>query len=147
MMYLLNIFLLQAQNPTTYDQVLYSYGPLGVFAVLMIGAIYWLVKDGKKQTDITLALFKDQTASLINERNTAVKDKDAATDKMISHLESTESKLLDIVKENSMAYNKVAESTDAVSKAIALLSLSIEKKNATTEEFDRNIEEILKNKL
>lgn len=121
--------LLQAPTSSSYDQLLYSYGPLGIFAVLMIASIWYLVKDSKKQNDKVIELFQVQSKNYVDERNSALKEKDDVNNKMIIHLETSESKLLDIIKENSIAYSRIADSTESVSKSIVLLSNSIEKHN------------------
>lgn len=125
---------------------LLDYGVIGIFSALMILTIRWLTKEYKNQNDKIIDAYTEQIKNLVGERNKTLTDKEDLNDKFLTHLQDTESKLLEIITENSKAFNTVALSNESVSEAITLLIESIHNRNESSDSLNKTIKEIIKNK-
>ena len=138
------ITILQTANPEVTSLMdLLSYGVLGIFAVLMIFAIKRLVEYINSQNDKMVQTYIEQAKLLNADKKALIVERDELNNSFLIHLKNNEGKFLEIVSENSKAFNAVALSNESVSDAIALLVTSINERNKGASELDASMKEFI----
>lgn len=140
-----SLIILQATPVDGAMNTLLQYGVLGVFAILLVVTLRWLAKEYKKQNDKIIDAYIEQIKGLVGERNKTLTDKEDLNDKFLKHLQDTESKLLEIITENSKAFSEVAESNRNVADSVSLLIETIHNRNDSTNDLNESIKTIIKN--
>jgi len=145
--FLLVILNTGAPDVVSISAFLLDKGSLGLFLIALIYTVRYLAKLSNKQmAEVSathrkmLEKYKEEIATLRADRDAAVELREGTVSKFIEHLECSETKLLEIVKENSMAFNSISESNENVAEAVKLLTVSIKDRNTTTENFNQKIE-------
>ena len=139
------ILLNTSVEPTAYSE-LFNYGVLGAFAVLMLFGIKWLVQYINTQNEKMNLQYIEQAKQLNEEKKALVNERDELNESFINHLKGNEGKFLEIITENSKAFNAVADSNENVADAVSLLVKSIDNRNNTTADLDKSIKELIHKK-
>lgn len=134
--------ILQVPVEASYIEFL-NYGVLGSFAILMIISIKYLIKKYEKQGERAIEVYVSQITNLVSEKKEILEDKELLTDKVFKHLAANEGKLIGIISDNSKAFNRVSESNESVSDAVALLVVSINQRTNETSELNTVMKDIL----
>jgi len=124
-----------------------DYGLLGLFAILMLWSMKYLIKEYKFQNQQIIDNYSEQLKDIIKDKDVINEEKEEITASFLLHLKSNESKLLDIINENSRAFSKVAQSNESVSEAISLLVVSINKRTSETSELNSSIKQHIHQKI
>lgn len=149
--FLFYIILLEAGAPPLgFDTYLLDKGALGLFLLALIYVVRYLAKQWTTQLDKSaiehdkvVIVYKEEIAKVAEQRTLVSQQKELLNEKFLTHLEDTESKLLEIIKENSKAFNVLSESNEGISSSIQLLVSSISDRNKTTQQFNENVDKLL----